>query len=214
MGQIASRVSAGFHRLGFVLSLPILALAAYIVHQENMQPSGFYVTRVPQAAEAWKPSITSDAQKQFAQTLMEEQQMAGIAAPEGSIIVGVPKGVTRKGDTDWTRYELPDGREIGIASINSKAVTNAAGNFVWAEKGRGSPYTIKDNIEFDGIPVAFLSPYDDFPGVRGSWPKHRQRDWTLAAMVAAAGIGAYLLLGSIGWVIDAFNASALVRPKH
>jgi len=51
--------------------------------------------------------------------LMAEQRAAGFDLPAGVMLVGISTGVVRKDGVDWTKFQLPDGREIGIASTHA-----------------------------------------------------------------------------------------------
>jgi hypothetical protein len=209
-----SRLSTGFHRLGLVLSLPLFIAAAFTGYQQVTEPSGPYVVELPEGAQAWKIPLKNNSERQFIELLMKEQRSVGITAPPDFLVLGVPLGVTRQDGTDWTRYQLYDGREIGIASTDQKAITDTAGNFLYSEKVRAKTYTHKDNIEFDGVRVTFLNPFDQFAPVKNPWPSYRQKDWTVAWLLVAGGIVVYVLLRSIGWVIAGFVGSPSLRPKQ
>jgi hypothetical protein len=73
---------------------------------------------------AWGFGDDTDA---AAQRIMTEQRRAGFDLPDGMMILGVPLGTVRQNDAHWSRYQLPDGREIGIASTDWKK-NNADGN--------------------------------------------------------------------------------------
>jgi hypothetical protein len=197
-----------------VLSLPLFLGAAFFASYQMIEPSGRYVVELPVGTEAWVPDLSSTAERQVAEALISEQESAGIAAPNGYIITGKPIGTTRLNDTDWTKFQLRDGREIGIASTDTKVISKTAENFLWSEKARGQRYTDKDNIQFDGARVAFLDFWNqDFP-VNGPWPKHRQREWTIALLLAAGGFVVYLSMRLIAWVIAGFAAPPPTRVKQ
>jgi hypothetical protein len=210
---MGSRVSTGFHRIGLVLSLPVLVAAAYLGYEEAVTPHGSYVVDLPEGVEAWKPDAGSNAQQRVAQELIAEQTRAGIVAPTNFLITGLPLETLRQDGTDWTSYQLRDGRKIKIASTDKNIVLDTATNFLLMEKLRGSAYTQKDKPEFGGVRVAYLGDFDDIPIDDGPWPKHRVRDWTLTLSLAAAGVGIYLIMRSIGWIIDGFLGSTTKTAK-
>lgn len=210
----STRVAIGFHRLGLVLSVPLFIAAVLAAWQQLTEPSGPYVVDPPEGAQAWKIEPKNNSERQFIELLMKEQRRAGIAAPPDFLVLGVPLGVTRQNGTDWTRYQLYDGREIGIGLTDQKGITDIAGNFLYSEKVRAKTYTDKDNIEFDGVRITFLNPFDQFPPVKNPWPSHSQRDWTVALLLAAGSVVVYLLMRLIAWVIDGFLGSPSIRLKQ
>jgi hypothetical protein len=88
---------------------------------------------------------------------------------------------------EWTKFQLRDGREIGIQKTDEKKVGDTAFNFLWSEKTRGSTYTEKDRPEFDGVRVAYLDQWDQFPSVGNAWHGHRQKEWTWIWFALCAG---------------------------
>jgi hypothetical protein len=80
----------------------------------------------------------------------------------GIIVVGLPMGTVHHNNADWTKVQLPDGREIGIGTTAPEKITDVARDFLLAEKKAGRPFIDLDRI-IDGVAVAFLSPLDQFP---------------------------------------------------
>lgn len=200
-----SRVVTGFNRLGIVLTVPLLLLAVSLGVKELIYPSGQMAVQIPHGSMAWKASDRISESDRTAIASMQAKQTAmGITVPEGFIFVGMPKEVEHKTDVDWTKFELWDGRVIGIASTTPKTVSDAAVYFLWSEQSRGQNYTDKDQIEFNGTKVTYLNPFDQFPPTKLPWPTARRHDWTMALLSAGAAVAIYLVCWSLGWIIDGF----------
>ena len=201
---MASRISRGFHRVGLVLSVPVLLIAAYVSYVEITKPTGELVVDLPEGTQATAPNISSPADHRLTDLLIADQMALGIKAPPNYIVVGVPLGVSRQENVDWTRYQLRDGREIGIASTDEKAVHDIAFNFLWNEKYRGAAFTVNDQPEVNGVRVKYLNSFDDLTKVK-AWPRHRERDWTFALLALAVALGIYVFFRALGWIIDGFS---------
>jgi hypothetical protein len=204
---VASRISRGFGRFAIVVCIPIFLLGFYLAYNETVKPSGPLVVDLPEGVVAWEPSRPSKAERDIVDLMISEQTSAGIVAPPGYVILGVPLGVTTQDNLEWTKFQLRDGREIGIQSTDKKKITDTAVNFVWAEKIRGSSFTEKDKVEFGGVPAAYLNPFDQFPPAKNVWPGRRQRDWTWVWLTLCFGAFLYLAIRSIGWVVEGFTAA-------
>ena len=77
------------------------------------------------------------------------------------MVLGLSLGQVRHEDSDWTKFLLADGREIGIAPTTKADET--AKNLLLAEKRNGRHFTNKDEpINIDGARVTFLSQLNQF----------------------------------------------------
>src|SRR5262245_29558417 len=54
----------------------------------------------------------------------------------------------RHSNSDWTKLQLPDGREIGIASTDSGKGSDVGREFLLAEVRAGRLFTDKDDLSF------------------------------------------------------------------
>jgi hypothetical protein len=178
---VPSRVATGFNRLGVVICVPFLILSVVLAGKEIIDPSGAWTVAMPTGTSAWKPDRVTAADKAIVSNSIAEQKALGISIPEGFVVVGVPLQVERQPDGSWTKFQLRDARELGIFSTDGKKVTDTATNFLWNERLQGRAYSDKDTMEFDGIRVKFLNPYDRFPPTELPWPQRRRRDWTWAS---------------------------------
>ena len=199
-----SRVLVGFHRLGIVLAVPLLTTAIVLAVIQWRDPTGPLTMIAPNGTMAWSSGDNlDDAGKQ----IMAEQRRAGFDTPDGMMVVGLPLGHVRHENADWTKWQLPDGREIGIASTDSKKSDEIARGFLLAEKKEGRLFTDKTlPISVAGVQVTYLNPFDQFPPAQSPW-LHKQRDWTPALAALCIGLAAYVLMYAIGWVIDGFVRS-------
>src|SRR5262249_31038734 len=193
-----SKVSVCFNRLGIVLCFPLLLLAAARGIKELVEPSGRLIAKIPTGAVAWEPSRLSSDDRRIADLLISEQTAMAIYAPTGFIVVGVPLGTIRQNNLEWTKFQLRDGREIGVAATEKKSVSDSAIEFLWDEKARGHVFTDKDEMSFDGVRVAFLNSFDQFPPSVSPWPQERQREWMWSLIAAASGLAVYLVVRSVG----------------
>jgi hypothetical protein len=166
---VASRISRGFGRFAIVVCIPFFLLSLYFAYNEIGKPSGPFVVDLPDGVVAWEPSRLSKAEREIADLLITDQASAGIVAPPGYVVLGVPLGVTKQENLEWTKFQLRDGREIGIQSTDKKKITDTAVNFFWAEKIRGSNFTEKDKVEFDGIRAAYLNSLT----IEAKMPQHQ-----------------------------------------
>jgi hypothetical protein len=166
-------------------------------------PTGPLTMIIPEGTISWGfGDDLDDAGKQ----ILDEQRRAGFNVPDGMMIVGLPLGNVRRDDSDWTKLQLSDGREVGIASTDSKQSDEIARKFLLAEKRVGHQSTDKDEPIIDGVRVTYLNPFDQFPPARPPW-LHKQRDWTWALVALCLGLAAYITMRAIGWVIDGFVSS-------
>jgi hypothetical protein len=199
-----SRLLVGFHRLGVVLAAPFLVGAIALAVLQWQNPSGPLTMVMPAGTIAWGfGDDLDDAGKQ----ILSEQRRAGFDVPDGMMVVGVPLGNVRHENADWTKWRLSDGREIGVASTDSKKSDEIARKFLLAEKKAGHLFTDKDEpISIDGVRVTYLNPFYQFPLAQSPWLQ-KQRDWTWALVVLCLGLAAYIIVRAIGWVIDGFVSS-------
>jgi hypothetical protein len=198
-----SRVVVGFNRLGIVLSVPFLLTAAVLALFQWHNPTGRLATNMPAGAIGW---YFGDDAEQAVKELAAEQRAAGFDLPAGLMFLGISLGVAKKDGVDWTKFRLPDGREIGIASTDKKKVDETARKFLVRERTAGRSFTDDDRIEVDGVRVAFLNPFDQFSPATSPWFT-RQRDWTWTLICVFLGVGFYLAMRALGWVIDGFLGS-------
>ena len=119
------------------------------------------------------------------------------------MLVGISLGVTQKEGVDWTKFQLPDGRKIGIASTDAKKAGEIARKFLVSEKAADRSFMDEDRIQLDGVRVAFLDPWDQDPLATSPWLT-KQRDWTWTLLFLCLGAGLYLVMRALGWVIDGF----------
>lgn len=165
--RLGSRVRVGFHRLGFVLAAPLLVTALTLAVMQWREPTGPQTLGIPEGTMAWG---FGDDLDQAGKQLMDEQRQAGFDTPDGMMIVGRPQGNVRHGDTDWIRWLLPDGREIGIISMESKRADEIAKDFLLAEKRQRRVFTDKTlPMKISGVRVTYLNLFDQFhlPNRRG-----------------------------------------------
>jgi hypothetical protein len=202
--KLRSRALVGFHRLGIVLAAPLLVTAVTLAVMQWRAPTGPLTMIVPEGTLAWGfGDDLDDAGKQ----IMDEQRRAGFNAPDGMMIVGLPLGNVRHENADWTKWLLPDGREIGIASTDSKRSDEIARRFLLAEKKAGRLFTDKTvPVSIDGVQVTYLNLFDRFSPAQSPW-LHKQRDWMPALAALCVGFAAYITMCAIGWVIDGFVGS-------
>jgi hypothetical protein len=196
-----SRLLVGFHRLGVVLAAPFLAGAIVLAVLQWQYPTGPLTMIMPVGTIAWGFGDDLDgASKQ----ILDEQRRAGFNVPDGMMVVGLPLGNVRHENADWTKWQLADGREIGIGLTDSKKSDEIARKFLLAEKKAGHQFTNKDEPNsIDGVRVTYLNPFDQFPPAQSPW-LHKQRDWTWALVALCFGFAAYIIMRAIGWIIDGF----------
>jgi hypothetical protein len=197
-----SRVTVGFHRVGIVLAVPLLAAAAIAAVWQWQHPSGPLEMVLPVGSLGYGFGDDADA---AAQRVMTDQRRVGFNVPDGMMVVGMPLGTVRHNGTEWTRFQLPDGREIGIASTDSKKIGDIGRDFLLAEAKMGRVFSDKDAINFEGVTVAFLDPWNQDPTVTPPW-QHQQRDWTIALLSLCAGLAVYIIMRALGWIINGFVA--------
>ena len=123
-----------------------------------------------------------------AKRIIDQQHGAGYKMPfdDDMMIVGLPLGTVRYNNIDWTRIQLPDGREIGIESADLKMVSDVAREFLLAEKRANRSFTDKDRINFNGVPVEFLSWSAQSPTLVTSPLQRKERDWRWALLALSA----------------------------
>jgi hypothetical protein len=196
-----SRVVVGFNRLGIVLGAPFLLIAAVLAFLQWQNPTGR--PKVPDGAIA----RTFDDPPEPAKQLIAKQRAAGFDLPAGFMLVGISKGTARKDGVDWTKLQLLD-REIEIASTEAKKASEIAEKFLLREQAAGREFGEKDQIDIDGVRVAFLNASDSLP--MAPWlgsPWGRERDWSWPLLSLCLGVGLYLAMRALGWVIDGFLGS-------
>jgi hypothetical protein len=203
-----SRVSVGLHRVGVVLAAPLLAGAAIAAVLQWQSPTGPLVMTPPVGTRGY--GFADDELDDAARQIIEQQKQSGYKLsgsgfddPPNLMIVGFPLGAIHYNNADWTKFQLPDGREIGIASTDSGKVSDAARQFLLTEKRGGRSFTDKDRISFNGLPVAFLNPFDQFPPATPPW-LHKERNWTWTLLALSAGLMIYLVMRAIGWIVNGF----------
>lgn len=202
----------GFHRLGIILCIPLLLVAAVLAFKEWIEPTGSYHVQLPEGVKGWWHNAQSVHDKAIAAMLIADQKVRGLDAPTGLVVVGIESGVERQDNVEWTKFLLRDGRKIGVASTDKKKVADTAIAFLWNEKERGQPYTDNDRMEFDGVRVAFLDWGDqDMLADGPPWPRHRQRQWFWPLFIALCGTGLYIAIRSVAWIIDGFTGSRAVK---
>ena len=197
-----SRLLVGFHRLGVVLAAPFLIGAVLLAVLQWQNPSGPVTMVMPDGTLSW---VVGDdpAGKQ----LLDEQRRAGFNVPDGMMVVGLPLGNVRYENAVWTKFQLFDGREIGIASTDLKRSREIAKQFLLEEKSNHQ-FTDKDEpITIDGVRVTYLDPFDQFRPEEPPW-LHKQRDWTWSLVALCIGFVAYAVVRAIGWVFDGFLGSS------
>jgi hypothetical protein len=200
--KFPSRAVVGFNRLGVVLAAPFLLIAAVLAFLQWQNPTGR--PKVPDGAIA----RTFDDPAEPAKQLIAKQRAAGFDLPAGFMLVGISIGTTRKDGVDWTKFQLADGREIGIAPTEAKKASEIAEKFLLREQAAGREFGEKDQIEIDGVRVAFLNASDSLP--MAPWlgsPWGRERDWSWPLLSLCLGVGLYLAMRALGWVIDGFLGS-------
>jgi hypothetical protein len=208
MRRERSRVNVGFNRLGIVLCAPFLLLAAVLAFLAWQNPTWRIVTDIPDGAIAWSFGDTPD---EAAKQLIAKQRAKGFDLPAGYMLVGLPLETVRKDGVDWIKFRLPDGREIGIASTDSKRANETARKFLLSEQAAGRAFSDNDQLEFDGVRVAFLNFFDQDPTLEPPWLKQKpQHDWTWALVALCIGIVLYVAMRAFGWIIDGFRGS---RPE-
>ncbi len=196
-----SRLLVGFHRLGVVLATPFIVGALVLVVLQWHSPTGAQQMDLPDGTIGWDLGEGFD---DVGMSLLEEQSRMGFQAPSRWIIVGLPLDRVRHENADWTKWQLPDGREIGIASVDPKQVREVAFKFLLSEKGAGHRLADKDvPIDVDGVRVAYLNFFDQFPPAQPPW-MHKQREWIWAIGSLLLGLAVYIGARAIGWVFDGF----------
>jgi len=140
-----------------------------------------------------------DAAKQ----LISNQRIAGYGVLENMILVGFPLGKIRDNNSDWTKLQLPDGREIGIASTEDKKIIEVAREFLLAEVRAGRLFNDQDVISFQNVSVKFLNWFDQSPLATPPWLR-KQREWTWPLIALALGLGLFIAMRALGWVVDGF----------
>jgi hypothetical protein len=204
-----SRAIVGFNRLGIVLGTPFLMIAAVLAFLQWQNPTGRTATKLPSGVSGY---FFGDDAHETANQLMAKQRAAGFDLPAGFMLVGISTGTVRKDRLDWTKFQLPDGREIGIASTEEKKVKEIARKFLLREQAAGRAFSDQDQIEIDGVRVAFLNWGDQDPLVTSPWLV-KQHDWTWALICLFLSVGLYLAMRALGWVIDGFLGSRAEQPN-
>jgi hypothetical protein len=202
-----SRITVGFHRVGIVLAAPFLTIAIVAAALQWLNPTGSLVADVPEGARAFKPDEIDDA----AQQIVAEQRSAGFNLPSQWLLVGLPLGVVHYKEADWTKFQLPDGREIAVASTDEKKVSDVAFQFLLIEKRTGRPFRYDDPIiRVEGVAVAFLNRSNADPSAP-PWHHRNVRDWTWALLALLIGFACYLAMRAVGWIINGFSRGIAAR---
>jgi hypothetical protein len=200
---LRSRAAVGFHRLGIVLGAPCLAAAITLAILQWKNPTGPLVTVPPTGAVGYfydQDKFIEDA----ANEILDQQRRDGLEAPAGMMIVGLPMGTVRFDNSDWTKFQLVDGRKIGVASTDKTKASETARDFLLGEKRLGRDFVDTDEpINIDNVRVTFLGEWAPKWAVNSPW-LHKARDWTLALAAFCAGVAAYTIMRALGWVIDGF----------
>ena len=109
--QPLSRVSVGFNRLGIVLCVPFLLLAAVLAFFAWQNPTWRTAVNVPEGAVAW--GFGDDPDDATAKQLIAKQRADGFDLPAGMMFVGFPYHVSAVGlgaidhDPILARHRLP-----------------------------------------------------------------------------------------------------------
>jgi hypothetical protein len=211
-----SRITVGFHRFGIVSAAPFLVGAAVAAVLQWQNPTG--PVTLPAGTLAYR---FGDDLDDAAKRIITQQKNAGYkVAFDDTMIVGVPLRVVRYNNADWTKVQLPDGREIGIASTESNKVSDVARQFLLAERRANRFFTEKDRVRLEGVQVEFLCELQHAGSAADvCWfardplttapLQHKEREWTWALLGLAIGLAIYIVMRAIGWVIDGF---ASTRP--
>jgi hypothetical protein len=136
---------------------------------------------------------------------MAQQHQAGLNVPAGLMVIGLPLGTVRHNNAEWTRFRLPDGREIGIASTDSNKIKDVGREFLLAEAKMGRVFTDKDTINFGGVTAAFLDPWNQDGTATPPW-QYKQRDWTIALVTLCMSLIVYAVMRALGWIVNGFTA--------
>ncbi len=196
-----SRITVGFHRVGIVLAAPFLVGATIAAVLQWQNPTGAWTLPAGTLAYRFGDDLDSAAKR-----IIDQQHGAGYKMPfdDDMMIVGLPLGTVRYNNLDWTRIQLPDGREIGVESTDLKKVSDVAREFLLAEKRANRSFTDKDRINFNGVPVEFLSSFAQSPTLATSPLQHKERNWTWALLALSAGLAIYVIMRAIGWIVNGF----------
>jgi hypothetical protein len=197
-----SKLVVGFHRLGIALGAPFLLIAAALALYQWQYPTGDVAVKLPIGAKAWNFGDEANA---AAKQIIARQRGDGFDLPAGFMLVGIPLGVTRNGQVDWTKYQLVDGREIEIASSDANKVDEIAQTFMLTEATNGGLFTREDKIVLDGIPVTF---FRDILFATSPWLA-KQRDWTWALLALCFGVAIYVAARAMAWIIDGFTRNEI-----
>lgn len=160
---------------------------------------------MPEGTVAWGLGKLDEDDEAFKQ-ILDEQRRKGFNVPDGLMVVGLPLGKVRHENADWMKFQLVDGRKVGIASNDSNKVEEIARKFLLAEKRTGRDFTDNDEpINIDGARVTFLGSWVPQWAVKPLWYKQREWTWTLLAL--CAGLASYVAMRAVGWIIDGFGRS-------
>jgi hypothetical protein len=120
------------------------------------------------------------------------------------MLVGLPLGAVRFKGHDWMKFQLADGREIGVSTtMDATHADDIVRKFLLTEKKVGHPFDPSDEpFNIDGVKVTYLEN-EDWQPVTPPW-LHKQREWMWPLVALCLAAAAYLVMRSLGWVIDGF----------
>jgi len=78
-----------------------------------------------------------------------------------------------------------------------------AREFLLAEVRAGRLFNDQDVISFQGVSVKFVNWFDQSPLASPPWLR-KQREWTWPLIALALGLGLFLAIRALGWVVDGF----------
>ena len=206
-GKPRSRVTVGFHRIGIFLAAPFVVAAVVAAVWQWRDPSGRLVLFIPENAVSWK--FGEDNTDPTAKQIMARERDGGFDLPDGVMLLGVPLGIVRQNDTDWSRYQLPNNEEIDVASTDVKKNQGVLKDFLLAQAKNLSnnkhAFTQNDTLSFEGVPVAVFKTAIEVSDDDSSW-YHHQRDWTTALITLCGGPGIYVVMRALRWIVNGFTA--------
>lgn len=211
MGVKAEAIQRGFHRLGLLLGVPALLLAAIVGIQQLREPTGSVRPHMPQGAIA----VHIDPPEPADLDLISEQRQRGIVAPPNYIVLGVeverPENrfhqFIDEGDEtpDYTIFQLRDGREIVLGTQDEDAITNAAYAILKFEALSGRAFPFNGDALASGVPVRIA--YHDRSQPQNPWPfesNERNPDFTFVGVLSVLGALLYGFFAGVGWVVRGF----------
>jgi hypothetical protein len=197
-----SRITTGFHRLGIVPAVPLFVLAMVTAFLEWKSPSGSLDWQPPVGALAY--GFGSDELDYASRQMLDEQRATGLNLPTNMMLVGLPGEIASQDGVEWKKFQLWDGREIGIASNDQKKLDTIARIFLLNEKRNQYQYTDKDDITIDSIRVKFLNFFDQFPPASPPWLV-KTHNWMLPLISLGLAAMIYIAMWALGWVVSGFS---------